>query len=63
MRGTVDLARVTLSSITNAATIITAVVKNMVALAFAKLQRRTRSKAAQNAERVRGIVLRRQVQW
>ncbi|KAL5391507.1 hypothetical protein DPSP01_001371 [Paraphaeosphaeria sporulosa] len=38
-------------------------VDSIMALAFVMLQRRTRSRAAQNAEKVRGVISRRQVQW
>lgn len=43
--------------------ISTGTVDSIIALAFVMLQRRTRSRAAQNAEKVRGVISRRQVQW
>ncbi|KAF9730454.1 Telomerase reverse transcriptase 2 [Paraphaeosphaeria minitans] len=38
-------------------------VDGIMALAFVMLQRRTRSRAARNAEKIRGDISRRQVQW
>jgi telomerase reverse transcriptase len=41
----------------------TGTVDGIMALAFVMLQRRTRSRAARIAEKVQGVISRRQVQW
>lgn len=38
-------------------------VDSIIALAHVMLQRRTRTKASQNVERVRSVISRRQIQW